>query len=231
MIFIGKKKSSGDDFTYPETVVLALDANEGFDDQSPANQAVSAGSGISITNDVEIYPGHVTSVFSFVPVNFFLVPYSASLSFSGDFSIDYWYSYANPASEKLTFLSFYKDTNNKLRFSRIAESENCYIQYVSAGNERFYRPNYTSAGVWTHIGLSRTGQYLKLVVNGQENGGTTYHTDLIDLETDMTIGAKNETIGGLNGMLANIRVVNGVSLDYETLWTEGKLFRLRDAHT
>ena len=60
-------------------------------------------------------------------------------------------------------------------------------------------------GEWYHICVQRSGDTLKMFVDGTQIATTTYADDIPSQELPLTIGYGNESNSGFNGLMSNFR--------------------------
>ncbi len=221
MIFIKKRK-----FAFPDSVVLALDANKGDHDQSKSAHTVT-NTGVTVTENAEIYPGHVSDVFN-IGNGGLSVPVSQDWYFTEDFSIDFWVK-LNTSAAKQYLLALYTDVATKFRINKDT-SNNISFFIRHDASTAFSISGVYAFNDWHHLGIHKTGNLINLFQNGAvaASSDTIYTPRYYNVP--LSIGNKYGGGYEVDGQMANIRVVKGSCLDYQLLWTAGKLFRLKDAY-
>ncbi|MGB7326931.1 MAG: DUF4347 domain-containing protein, partial [Rubripirellula sp.] len=134
------------------------------------------------------------------------VPDDASLDFSGDFSVAFWY-YSNVSQANSTRIigshdgsdgfSIYADADGDLNFF-VEGSSNSLIRTVASG--------FLGDGSWHHVVAVKSLGSLRLYVDDFSSGSSATSFGTIDPAAPVTIGGQSATVGDYEGSLDDVRV-------------------------
>ena len=136
---------------------------------------------------------------------------------TGDFTIEFWIKPGSTTNhEKLVHChtsgsnfgpcNFFFDNGELQLYS---SSNNSSFDVVSAGtNGTFGTP---SKGVWTHIACAREGNNIRIFMDGQLKGVTSYSGSLMNASSNFFIGQRNNG-SYYNGKISNFRFVKGTAV-------------------
>jgi len=138
---------------------------------------------------------------------------------SGDFTVECW-AYLTSVSTVNKFLIDAWVTSQ-------ATSWEMYYEYLSGtfrwlvGANIVTRSNTTISPVktneWHHVAVTRTGNVLKMWVDGKENNSNTSHSTNYVPTTTLAIGVERSTgAGPMNGYISDARIIKGLSVYGET---------------
>jgi hypothetical protein len=135
---------------------------------------------------------------------------STALQFTGDFTIEGWYNLANfnnaPAGGNPTLIG--NGTANWLLVITGGE----YNFYASGSLILTSSSASTSANVWNHFALVRSGSTLEIYHNGVSVGSTT-NSATLSIGSNVTVGSNGTGgIGSILGYISNVRVVKGTAV-------------------
>ena len=136
---------------------------------------------------------------------------------TGDFTIEFWIKPGSTTNNQTLVhchtsgsnygpCNFYFDNGELQLYS---SSGNSSFDVVSAGtNGVFGTP---TKGVWTHIACAREGNNIRIFMDGQLKGTTSYSGSLMNASSTFFIGQRNNGLY-YNGKISNFRFVKGTAV-------------------
>ena len=127
---------------------------------------------------------------------------------TNDFTIEFWL-YPLPQSSQSSTLCDFRGTGGNGTYTNIyLDTDNTLVYYHQTGAR--ITSNAISDNAWSHVALVRQGYYVRLFVNGIQEG-STFTNSLTQL-----VGANGPRFGGyynsgydFNGYMSDIRILNG----------------------
>lgn len=144
--------------------------------------------------------------------DYLTIPYNTAIdTTSSDFTIEAWV-YRSVAGAVHNIWSQRSDSPSSGGEFRI-NSDNT-IQVFYTGGSSLTSTGYTvSAGAWSHIATTRSGAVVRLFINGQQVGSSTFSNGTATANTVTgRIGVDNTGSSGMNGYISNFRLLKGRAL-------------------
>jgi len=185
---------------------------------SDSGRNTQVGSTATVTiDDTSVTPQNYSVVFD-GSNDWLEVPDSADYSFgSGDFTIEFWVKPEGDLTNK-GYICKWK-TNGNLEWFIGTNSDVVKFAYSTNGSGYNIQPDsgYSmQSGVWQHIAVARSGNNVKLFVDGiqkgstLDDGGATYYTG-----PDPVVIGSNEhgsETWRMDGKISNVRIIKGQAL-------------------
>ena len=170
---------------------------------------------LSTSSDSLPYSYFSNSLYFDGSTRWFTFPKNSRYTLSGDFTIEFWintstFSLDTPASRRV--ISFGVDSLHTLSINLNPTTSHLGVLALT----QIINGTITVAnGAWHHVALTRSGNSMKLFVDGAQSGSTVTTTTNFSAgsASGITIGKYSGAVNGrLQGYLSNIHIVNGTSL-------------------
>ena len=134
------------------------------------------------------------------------VPDDASLDFSGDFSVAFWYNATSAQANGTRIIgshdgsdgfSIYADANGNLNF---------YVEGSTGSLTQFVTNGFDNDGTWHHVVATKTGNALRLYVDATTGASSSATFGAIDVSAPVTIGGTSPTGSDYEGKLDDVRI-------------------------
>lgn len=197
----------------PQTSLLLNFTNGGIVDSTGRNVLETVGD--ARTSTAVVRPGHTSSMFFDGTGDFITVPSSADFDLGAtDFTIECWFNAqilptAHPGRGLVS------------RYQSSGGSTGWILMILNSTTLRFVRgadivfdvtvPTLVT-GTWYHIAVSRSGNSLRMFLNGSQIGATQTITNFLDAATTVQIGRTHTVINDFNGYIDDLRITRGQAL-------------------
>ncbi len=116
----------------------------------------------------------------------------------GDFTIDFWISFAAPiaAGNTVPLFSQQQDNNNFMEFTRTSTTWNFTVESAGTSIISLSTSGLDEMGVWNHIALVRSGDTFRIFENGTQIGMATDPDGLPDFAAPLYISSATSTLSG-----------------------------------
>ena len=169
---------------------------------------VKSGGGSAITGSVE-FDGND---------DYLQVDANSDLSFTGDFTVEYWvYMSKSEANMRQigsnNYITSGKNGNWYFGIHNESTPNVYFFTYDGQSNAEFVGATYTSSlNSWYHLAAARVGNTLTIYVNGVKLTSGTISKDLIDGSVGGIQIGRLPSYGYHNGFISNLRIVKGTAL-------------------
>ncbi|MGB7343364.1 MAG: DUF4347 domain-containing protein, partial [Pirellulaceae bacterium] len=134
------------------------------------------------------------------------IPDDASLDVSGDFTVAFWYNFDTTQANSSRMVGSHDGSQGFSIYADAAGNLNFFLQ-GSTTSQTVTLFNYAIAdGEWHHVAASRSGNSIRLVIDGGINTTTTTDVGTVGPAAPLTIGGASATSGDFDGMLDDVRV-------------------------
>jgi hypothetical protein len=128
---------------------------------------------------------------------------------TGDFTVEFWINYSDPAGAQTVFDIGYTSAPNML----LQASSGAMALYVNGASNIIGSGATDITGQWNHYAVVRSGSTITMYRNGVSVGTTSYSGNVGNSSSTVYVGGS--TGGGgyyVNGYLSNFRVVKGTAV-------------------
>jgi hypothetical protein len=139
---------------------------------------------------------------------------------TSDFTVEFWVNFSVAGTQVILYDS--RDGGGSSVTPVIYKTTGNTINYFVNGSVVITGSQTISAGIWTHIAVSRSSSSTKLFINGVQDGSTYSDSNNYTLYTNRPVigadGNNGSFNSNLNGYISNLRALKGTGL-YTTTFT------------
>lgn len=143
--------------------------------------------------------------------DYLLLPVSANLAFSGDYTLECWVYLNSVTGNQGVYSSIDNSSDTNQGISISFSGTSFYATSFISGNDTITHQNTVTTGQWYHLAMVRSGSNTKSYLNGVQSTSTTVSSYSLT-QSGSTIGSAYPGTNPLNGYISNLRILKGTAL-------------------
>ncbi|WP_404307435.1 LamG-like jellyroll fold domain-containing protein [Neorhodopirellula lusitana] len=129
-----------------------------------------------------------------------------SLDFSGDFTVSFWYNADVLQADATRLIGSHDGSDGFSIYTSPDGSLNFLLQGSTTSSTSWVASGFVADGNWHHVTATRSGNDLRLCVDGTSSGPTTSDVGVVDVNSTVTIGGSSVAGNDYEGKLDDVRI-------------------------
>ncbi|WP_233214590.1 LamG-like jellyroll fold domain-containing protein [Rhodopirellula bahusiensis] len=129
-----------------------------------------------------------------------------SLDFSGDFTVSFWYNADALQADSTRLIGSHDGSDGFSIYTNSDGSLNLFLQGSTTSATSLATSGFVADGNWHHVTATRSGNDLRLYVDGTSSGPTTSNVGVVDVSSTVTIGGSSVAGTDYEGKLDDVRI-------------------------
>ena len=189
----------------------ATGSNQTFDDASASNHTITV-AGDTTTSTISPHRHGGYSTYFDGTGDYLNLNGDAEFAFgTNDFTVEFWV-YLTALNGSLTMFCDFRGSSGNGLYTALFLNTDSTLTYWHQGGSRITSTATIPLNAWSHIALTRSGNDVKLFINGQQEG-STFTNSLSQLvgTNGPSFGNDNSGSFALIGYMSDIRILNGTA--------------------